>query len=264
MGAESTREKTFQKVERLLDHAVSQSAVMACLPELTIDQFFPQYFGEEKFFDLAEPLDGPIIQRFQELARKYRIALIPNIYERGTAPHRYYDTSPVIDADGTVLGSQQMMHIAEDPTENEKFYYTPGDRGYHVFSVAGVNVGIAICYDRHFPEHVRILTLKGAEVICVPTATTGLHRSAWKIEAQANATVNGVFVLHTNKAGQEGASEFFGSSLVVDPRGNIIAEAPEKEAVLVADIDLSLITEVRKEWPFLRDRRPEIYHELLL
>lgn len=262
VDAEKDRETSLTKVEQLLKSASSQGAAIACLPELTVDQFFPQYFGEEKFFSLAEPLDGPIIRQFQQLAKKYHIALIPNIYEKGEEPDTYYDTSPVIDANGRLVGSQQMMHIAEDPTEDEKFYYTPGDRGYHVFSVAGVKVGIAICYDRHFPEHIRILTLRGAEIIFVPTATTALHKEAWEVEARASAIMNGVFIAQTNKVGKEGDLEFFGNSLVVDPKGTIVAKASREEEPLVADIDPTRIPEIRKEWPFLRDRRPEIYGEL--
>ena len=156
------------------------------------------------------------------------------------------------------------MHITEDPTEDEKFYYTPGDRGYNVFSVAGLKAGVAVCYDRHFPEHMRILTLGGAHVIFVPTATTVLHADAWEVEARASAIAGGVFVAHANKVGKEGNLEFFGKSLVVAPRGDIIAQASEdKEEVLVADIDLEFIVRTRDQWPFLRDRRPETYGELL-
>ena len=263
VGAEPVRNATLEKVEKLLKAAASQKAAIACLPELTVNQFFPQYTGQKNFFGLAEPLTGPLVQKFQNLARKYNIAVIPNVYERG-GPDTYYDTSPVIDNSGTLVGSQQMMHIAEDPTEDEKFYYTPGDRGYAVFSVGGLKIGIAICYDRHFPEHMRILTLKGAEIIFVPTATTALHRDAWEVEARATAVTNNVFVAHANKVGKEGNLSFFGKSLVVNPRGKIIAQASEThEEVLTADVDVSLVKKTREEWPFLRDRRPELYGELV-
>lgn len=262
VGAEPDQDETFTKVENLIKSAASQGASIACLPELTVDQFFPQYFGEKRFFGLAEPLDGPVVQKFQELAQKYQIAVIPNMYERGEI-NTYYNTSPVIDCNGKVLGSQQMMHIAEDPTEDEKFYYTPGE-GYSVFSLQGLTIGIAICYDRHFPEHMRIVTLKGADIIFVPTATTGLHRTAWEVEARATAIANGVFVAYANKVETEGRLHFFGRSLIVNPKGIITAQASEdKEEVLVADIDVSLVKKAREEWPFLRDRRPEIYTELV-
>jgi N-carbamoylputrescine amidase len=263
VGARLNREETFENLESLLEEASAQGARIACLPELTVDQFFPQYYHEEKYFDLAEPLNGPLVKRFQELAKTYNIALIPNLYEKGDQSDTYYDTSPVIDASGNLLGSQCMMHIAEDPTEDEKFYYTPGDRGYTVFSLETLKIGITICYDRHFPEQIRILTLKGADIVFVPTATTGLHREAWEVEAQANAIVNGIFIAHANKIGKEGALDFFGKSLIVNPKGTVIAEASETgEEVLVADINASLIAEIRKEWPFLRDRRPNTYDEL--
>lgn len=164
-----------------------------------------------------------------------------------------------------MLGSQQMMHIAEDPTEDEKFYYTPGDRGYNVFPLEKTTIGIAICYDRHFPEHMRILTLKGAQIIFVPTATTELHRAAWEVEARASAIANGVFVVYANKVNTEGGLTFFGKCMVINPKGELIAQASEdQEEVLVADVDLSVVTKVRKEWPFLQDRRPETYSELLI
>jgi len=265
LRAEPKREETFKKLDPLLEEAASRGARIACLPELTVDQFFPQYYHEEKYFDLAELLDGPIVQKFQELAETHDIGLIPNIYEKGDHSHAYYDTSPVIDASGHLIGSQRMMHIAEDPTEDEKFYYTPGDRGYSVFSLEDLKFGIAICYDRHFPEHMRILTLKGADIIFVPTATTGLHREVWRVEARANAIANGIFIAHANKVGREGSSVFFGKSIVVNPRGAIIAEASEtEEGLLLAEIDASIIAEIRKEWPFLRDRRPDTYKDLTL
>lgn len=255
-------ETKFCESRGLNTNSFKKRADIACLPELTIDQFFPQWFGEEKFFTRAEPLNGPIVQKFQKMANQYSIALIPNVYEKGGSD-TYYDTSPVIDAHGKLLGSQHMIHIAEDPTEDEKFYYTPGQK-YNTFSVAGVTIGIAICYDRHFPEHMRILTLKGAQIIFVPTATTGLHRKAWYTEAQASAIANNVFVAHANKVGREGALTFFGKSIIVNPTGEIIAEASEdKEEVMVADINVSLVEEMRKEWPFLRDRRPDMYGDLL-
>lgn len=263
VGAEQDQNKTLEKVEKLLAVAASKGAKIACLPELTLNQFFPQYFGEKKFFESAESLDGKIVQTFQELAKKYHIAVIPNIYERVGNPPDYYDTSPVIDANGKSLGSQQMMHIAEDPTEDEKFYYKPGERGYNVFQLESLKLGIAICYDRHFPEQMRILTLNGAEIIFVPTATTDLHRDAWEVEARGTAIMNGVFVAHANKVGKEGNLKFFGRSIVVGPKGNLIAQASEdQEEVLIADINLKDIAETRKEWPFLRDRRPETYIRL--
>ncbi len=263
--AESVRDATFTKIEPLLKGAASKGVEVACFPELTVDQFFPQYFAQKKFFDLAEPLHGPVVRRFQKLAQKFKIALIPNMYEQGEIPGTHYDTSLVIAASGTVLGSQQMMHIAEDPTEDEKFYYTPGDRGYNVFSLKKTTIGIAICYDRHFPEHMRILTLKGAQIIFVPTATTELHRAAWEVEARTSAIANGVFVVYANKVKTEGELTFFGKSMIINPKGELIAQASEdQEEVLVADVDLAMVTAVRKEWPFLRDRRPETYSELLI
>ena len=263
VGAGRDRNANLKKAEGLLAKAASGGARIACFPELTLQQFFPQYFGEEKFFKLAEPLAGKTVRAFREMAARYRIGVIPNIYERGESPGRRYDTSPVIDARGKLLGSQQMMHIARDPTEDEKFYYRPGERGFNVFSLEGLRIGVAICYDRHFPEHMRILALKGAQVIFVPAAATGLHRDAWEVEARASAVANGVFLAQVNKVGREGNLEFFGSSLIVGPRGEVTARASgEREEVLMGDIAPALADRTRDEWPFLRDRRPDTYGAL--
>jgi N-carbamoylputrescine amidase len=190
-----------------------------------------------------------------------------NVFERA-APGRYFDCSPVFDQDGSYLGKQRMTHILEGPGYNERYYYWEGDSGYPVFDVGAsrtgpVRIGLAICYDRHFPEVMRALTLGGAEVIVVPTATAKLEaqfRAVWEVEMQAAAVANGVFVAVANRAGVDDTLSFFGRSFAVDPYGRVLARAPEDDvALLLVDLDLALVEEARRDMPFLRDRRPETY-----
>jgi N-carbamoylputrescine amidase len=159
-----------------------------------------------------------------------------------------------------------MTHILEGPGYNERYYYWPGDSGYQVFDVGPARIGVAICYDRHFPEAMRALTLGGAELIVVPTATASLeaeYRAVWEIEMQAAAVANGLFVAVANRAGDDDTLRFFGQSFAVDPYGRVVARAPEEEvSLLVVDLDLGLVEAARRDMPFLRDRRPETY-ELL-
>jgi N-carbamoylputrescine amidase len=164
------------------------------------------------------------------------------------------------------VGKQRMTHILEGPGYNERYYYWPGDSGYRVFDVGPARIGVAICYDRHFPEAMRALTLGGAELIVVPTATASLeaeYRAVWEIEMQAAAVANGLFVAVANRAGVDDTLRFFGRSFAVDPYGRVVARAPEEEvSLLVVDLDLGLVEAARRDMPFLRDRRPETYDRL--
>jgi N-carbamoylputrescine amidase len=260
VSAGDSREKNIQNAFLLMEKAKSENASLICFPELGFDPFFPRVRTDSKYFSIAESIPGPMVEQFQEKARELELVTVINIYERA-APGEYYDTSPVIDADGRLLGISRMMHIAELPNYNEKFYYWEGNTGFPVFNTRFVKVGIAICYDRHFPEHMRALTLGGAEVILVPTATsTAALREIWEIEIQAASVANQVFIAVVNRIGVEGKMEFFGRSFVSDPRGKIVARAKEgEEELLVVELDLDLIEQSRQALPFLRDRRPEVY-----
>jgi N-carbamoylputrescine amidase len=209
---------------------------------------------------------GPLTGRFQAQSAALGLATVINVFERA-APGRYFDCSPVFDMDGSYLGKQRMTHILEGPGYNERFYYWQGDSGYPVFDVGPAQIGVAICYDRHFPEGMRALALAGAEVIVVPTATASLEaqfRAVWEIEMQAAAIANGCFVAVANRAGVDDTLTFFGRSFVADPCGRILAQAPENDvALLVVDLDLDLVEEARLDMPFLRDRRPETYGALV-
>jgi N-carbamoylputrescine amidase len=259
------REDNVQRALHMMDDAAHAGAKLIIFPEMSVDPFFPQYRAEKRFFDWGVPVPGPLTDRFQDEAARLGLATVINVFEPA-APGRYYDCSPVFGIDGQYLGKQRMMHILEGPGYNERYYYWPGDSQYQAFEVGLARIGVAICYDRHFPEGMRALALAGAELIVVPTATASLEaqfRAVWEIEMQAAAVAHGVFVAVANRAGVDDTLTFFGSSFAVDPYGRVLARAPQDDvALLLVDLDLSLVEEARRDMPFLRDRRPETYTAL--
>jgi len=256
------------KHQKLIKEAARQGAQVVCLQEI----FYGPYFCAEqdtRWYDTAEPIpDGPTTQRMQQLAKKHHMALVVPIYEE-EIPGVYYNTAAVIDADGRYLGKYRKHHIPHcHPGFWEKFYFKPGNLGYPVFQTKHAKVGVYICYDRHFPEGARALGLHGAEIVFNPSATVaGLSEYLWKLEQPAHAVANQYFVGAINRVGHEppwNIGEFYGQSYFCNPRGQIIAEASrDKDEVLVADLDLDLIEEVRHKWQFFRDRRPETYESLV-
>jgi predicted amidohydrolase len=248
---------------RLISRAAEQGAHLICFPEVSFDTFFPQYRADRRFFTLGESMDGTLVEKIKLQVASTGVAVVFNMYERARAGE-YYDCSPVFDNTSELLGKSRMMHIAESPGYNEKYYYREGNTGYPVYSTqfAG-RVGVAICYDRHFPEHMRALTLGGAEIILVPTATASLEEDfqrVWEVEMQGAAIANQVFIAVVNRVGPDDTLTFFGGSFVVNPRGQIVARASRtQEELLFVDCDLDLIEQARQEMPFLRDRRPETY-----
>ncbi len=260
------REDNVQKALRLMAEAAAAGAQLIVFPEMSVDPFFPQYRAEKRYFDWGVPVPGPLTDRFQEQAATLGLATVVNLFERA-APGRYFDCSPVFDMDGNYLGKQRMTHILEGPGYNERYYYWEGDSGYPVFDIGPVRIGVAICYDRHFPEAMRALALGGAQVIVVPTATASLEaqlHAVWEVEMQAAAVTNGVFVAVANRAGVDDTLTFFGRSFAVDAYGQVLARAPEDDvALLLVDLDLDLVEQARRDMPFLRDRRPETYGALV-
>ncbi len=234
--------------------------------------FYGPYFCAEqqtRWYDLTEPIpDGPTTKRMQELAKKYKMVLVVPIYEVEMAG-LFFNTAAVIDADGRYLGKYRKHHIPHvHPGFWEKFYFTPGNTGYPVFETRYAKVGVYICYDRHFPEGARILGLNGAEIVYNPSATVaGLSEYLWELEQPAHAVANGYFVAAINRVGVEkpwSIGEFYGSSYFANPRGQILKQAGRNtDEIIVADLDLDLIREVRNVWQFYRDRRPETYESLV-
>jgi N-carbamoylputrescine amidase len=252
----------------LIGEAARKKVKILCLQEL----FYGPYFcaeQETRWYHLTERVpDGPTITLVRKLARKHGCVIVAPIYEE-EQPGIYYNTAAVIDADGTYLGKYRKTHIPHcKPGFWEKFYFRPGNLGYPVFETAFAKVGVYICYDRHFPEGARALGLNGAEIVFNPSATVaGLSEYLWKLEQPAHAVANGYFVGAINRVGTEAPwniGEFYGQSYFCDPRGRIIAEAPrDKDAVVVADLNLDMIEEVRSVWQFYRDRRPDAYGDLV-
>jgi len=252
----------------LIEEAARKKVKILCLQEL----FYGPYFcaeQETRWYHLTERVpEGPTIQLIQKLAKKHRMVIVAPIYEEEQAGV-YYNTAAVIDADGTYLGKYRKTHIPHcKPGFWEKFYFRPGNLGYPVFETTYAKVGVYICYDRHFPEGARALGLAGAEIVFNPSATVaGLSEYLWKLEQPAHAVANGYFVGAINRVGLEAPwniGEFYGQSYFCDPRGKILAEGPrDKDAVVVADLNLDLIEEVRSVWQFFRDRRPDAYGTLV-
>jgi len=263
VGVQKEKQKNIDKAIYFMEEAKNKGAHIICFPEMSFDIFFPQYRSDKKYFKLAEKIPGDTVTLFQKEARRLGITTVINIFEEDK-PGEYYDCSPVISAEGKILGKSRMMHIAELPNYNEKYYYWEGTTGYPVYKSGGLNFGIAICYDRHFPEQMRALTLNGAELILVPTATSLSElKVIWEIEMQAAAVANQIYIAVINKVGKDDNITFFGRSFVVNPRGEIIALASqEKEELVLVDLDLAQIKETRHLLPFLRDRRPETYSVL--
>jgi N-carbamoylputrescine amidase len=259
------KEAAVQKHIPFIEDAGKQGVQILCLQEI----FSTPYFcpGQDaKWYASAEPIPGPTIERMQEYAKKYQMVMVVPIYEK-EQPGVLYNSAAVIDADGKYLGKYRKNHIPHTSGFWEKFFFRPGNLGYPVFETAYAKVGVYICYDRHFPEGARALGLNGAEIVYNPSATVaGLSQYLWKLEQPAHAVANGYFMGCINRVGSEkpwNVGEFYGNSYFVDPRGQMVTEASQdKDELVVAEIDLDMIEEVRSTWQFFRDRRPESYDEL--
>ncbi len=265
---ETIKEASLEKHLRLIEQAGRRGVQILCLQEL----FAGPYFCAEqnpRWYEAVERVpDGPTTRLMQDVAKTYGMVMVVPLYEE-EMPGVYYNTAAVIDADGTYLGKYRKSHIPHcAPGFWEKFYFRPGNLGYPVFRTAYADIGVYICYDRHFPEGARALGLGGAEIVFNPSATVaGLSEYLWKLEQPAHAVANIYFVGAINRVGYEDPwriGEFYGTSYFCTPRGEIIAEASrDRDELLLAELDLDLIREVRHVWQFFRDRRPETYHELV-
>ena len=265
--ANMSKQDAVDKHIKMIADAAGQGAQVVGLQEI----FHGPYFCAEqdpKWYETAEPEDGPTVARMREVAREHGIVLIVPWYEE-EQPGVYYNSACVVERDGTIVGKYRKTHIPQvGPCFWEKFYFKPGNLGYPVFDTSVGRIGLIICYDRHFPEVARELGLKGAEIVFNPSATVeSLSRYLWELEQPAHAVANGFWMAASNRVGVEAPlnpAKFYGSSYFCSPRGKIIAQASDSEdEVLVADLDLDQIREVRNTWQFFRDRRPETYGELV-
>ena len=262
----------LQKALTLIGQAAQRGAQIICLQELFRSQYFCQK-QDATIFDLAEPIPGPSTEALATAARQHQVVIVGSLFERRDAGV-YHNTAVVLDADGSLLGTYRKMHIPDDPLYFEKYYFTPGDQGYRCFDTRYGRIGVLVCWDQWYPEGARLTALQGAKVLFYPTAI-GWHpsekaqygtaqRDAWRTIQRAHAIANGVYVAAVNRVGHEGPSEggleFWGSSFVSDPFGVVLSEASNnKEEILVAECDLAHLESVRRNWPFLRDRRIDSY-----
>ena len=250
----------------LVAKAAKKGVKVLCFQEVFTQPYFcPSQ--DAKWYRAAEAIpDGPTTRLMQDLARKHAMVIVVPIYEEAMTGV-YYNTAAVIDADGRYLGKFRKVHIPQVAGFYEKFFFKPGNLGYPVFETAYCRLGVYICYDRHFPEGWRALALNGADYIVNPSATVaGLSQYLWELEQPAAAVANGVFIGACNRVGTEAPwniGRFYGSSYVVNPRGKLLRQASEdKDELVVADMDLDMVREVRDLWQFFRDRRPETYGDL--
>ncbi len=262
---EEIKESMVQKHIPLIEQAGEQGVQVLCLQEI----FNTPYFcpGQDKaWYESAETVPGITTDRMSAYAKKYNMVIIVPVYEKEQAGV-LYNTAAVIDADGTYLGKYRKNHIPHTGGFWEKFFFKPGNLGYPVFQTRYAKIGVYICYDRHFPDGARCLGLNGAEIVYNPSATTvGQSQYLWKLEQPAHAVANGYFMGCINRVGTEAPwnlGKFYGSSYFVNPKGQVLVTASEdKDELIVADLDLDMIDEVRNTWQFFRDRRPETYSKI--
>jgi len=265
----------LERAEGFIQQAARDGAQIVCLPELFLSPYFCQSV-DLNLFDLAEPIPGPSCERLSQAAKQHGVAIVASLFEK-RAPGLFHNTAVVFDADGSFLGLYRKMHIPDDPLYHEKYYFTPGDLGWKVFATRFAQVGTLVCWDQWYPEAARLTALHGAEVLVYPTAI-GWHprekaefgvaqHQAWETIQRSHAIANGVFVAAINRIGHEGPAngglEFWGASFVSDPFGVLLQRGGhDKEQLLIVQCDRRRMEDVRRNWPFLRDRRVDAFGDL--
>ncbi|MCE2490166.1 MAG: acyltransferase [Anaerolineae bacterium] len=261
------KDTMIEKHVKYAHEAARQGAEVMCFQELFYGPYFCQV-QDTKYYGYTEAIpDGPTTRLMQDLAKETGMVLVVPMYEQEQTGV-YYNTAAVIDADGRYLGKYRKTHIPQVAGFWEKFYFRPGNLGYPVFETAVGTIGVYICYDRHFPEGARALGLNGAEIVFIPSATSrGLSQHLWRIEQTSHAIANGYFVGTINRVGIEplGDNDFYGQSYFCTPRGEFVGDVgdPQQEELMVRDLDMSQVEEVRQVWQFYRDRRPDAYENLV-
>ncbi len=279
MAMTSDPDKNLQHAIDMVRDAASRGAQVVCLPELFQTQYFCQR-EDAALFDLAEPIPGPTSNKLSAVAKQLQVVLVTSLFEKRAAGV-YHNTAAIFDKDGAMLGLYRKMHIPDDPLYYEKYYFTPGDLGFRAFDTQSGKIGTLVCWDQWYPEGARLTALQGAQILFYPTAI-GWHpaeraefgeaqHDAWRTIQRAHAIANGVYVGVVNRVGFEtgdirgraasGAGlEFWGGSFLCDPFGRVLAEAShDKEEILVGEVDLKVLEDTRRNWPFLRDRRIDSY-----
>jgi N-carbamoylputrescine amidase len=273
MSCTANKDENLQKAISMVEEAASNGAQIICLQEL----FMSLYFCDEENYEnfkLAEPVPGPSTEALANVARNLSVVIIASLFEK-RAQGIYHNTTAVIDADGTYVGKYRKMHIPDDPSYYEKFYFTPGDLGYRVFKTKFANLGVLICWDQWYPEAARITALMGADVLFYPTAigwatsqdesTNQEQYNAWQTIQRSHAVANGVHVVSVNRVGieQNGNMKFWGGSFVCNPFGTVLVKGShDREEIIVHEIDTEKTESYRTHWPFLRDRRIDSYQPI--
>ena len=273
MSCAAHKQSNLDKAMQKIREAAAQGAQIVCLQEL----FASLYFCDVEDYDnfkLAEPIPGPSTEALGKLAVELGVVIIASLFEK-RAQGLYHNTTAVLDADGTYLGKYRKMHIPDDPSYYEKFYFTPGDLGYRIFKTKFANIGVLICWDQWYPEAARITSLMGAEILFYPTAigwstaqddaTNTEQYNAWQTIQRSHAVANGVHVVSVNRVGleQNGAMKFWGGSFVANPFGSILYQAShDNEEVKIVELDLNNTDRYRTHWPFMRDRRIDSYSQI--
>lgn len=269
--------ENLAKAVEWIGKAAKEGAEVICLPELFRSQYFCQSENID-YFDLAETIPGPSTKAISEVAKRFGVTVVVPLFEK-RALGVYHNSAVIIDNEGNMLGTYRKMHIPDDPAFYEKFYFTPGDLGFKAFETKFGKIGTLICWDQWYPEGARITALKGANVLFYPTAI-GWHPDekdehgkaqfeSWQTIQRSHAIANGVYVAAVNRVGHEVQTEgtpgieFWGNSFIADPQGVILAQASgDKEEILLAEVNLDRIEYIRRNWPFLRDRRIDAYSEI--
>jgi N-carbamoylputrescine amidase len=254
------KERNIEKAIKLTQIAIEKGANLICFQELFTTHWFPREMNK-RYFALAEKMEGLTISRMRKLAKENGVALICPIFE--IDQDSFYNSAIVINADGEILGSYRKIHVPQIPLWEEKYYFSAGNHGFPVFKTKFAPIGIQICWDNFFPEGSRILALKGAKILFSPTAAAFASQRKWETVISSNAIANGVYIFRINRVGSEEKQDFYGRSFCISPEGELLDKPTGmKDSITLVEIDLKNIDKVRKEWPFLKDRRPEIYQEI--
>lgn len=275
MACSQNPESNLQRIGQAIEEAVQKGAKLICLQELHNTLYFCQE-EDVRYFDLAEPIPGPSTEYLGKLAGKYGVVIVSSLFEK-RAPGLYHNTAVVIEKNGEIAGIYRKMHIPDDPGFYEKFYFTPGDLGFRPIETSLGKVGVLVCWDQWYPEAARLMALQGAEILVYPTAIGWdpadpeeeklRQREAWMTVQRGHAVANGCYVVAVNRTGfekWEGVKgiQFWGTSFVAGPQGEILVQAGTEETILVVDIDLQRVENVRRIWPFFRDRRIDAFSDL--
>jgi N-carbamoylputrescine amidase len=255
------KERNIEKGVKFAQIAIEKGAHFICFQELFTTHWFPREMKKD-YFSLAETIDGLTITRMRKLAEEYEVVVICPVFEMEKGS--FYNSAVVIDAGGEILGSYRKVHVPQIPLWEERYYFSPGDHGFPVFRTKFAPIGVQICWDNFFPEGSRILALRGAKIIFSPTAAAFASQRKWETVISSNAIANGLYVFRVNRVGSEEKQDFYGRSFCISPEGELLDKPTGmKDSIALVEIDLKRVDQARKEWPFLKDRRPERYEEIL-